>query len=361
MLPIHIDEGFDLRLFQPADAEGLYALIAGNRAHLDAWMRWSARVQTFEDSQAFIQRAAEHYASGSGFHAGLWLSDQFVGGFAVRDINRDSSNAEIGYWLGAEFVGQGLVTRACRAVIDQLFAQEHLHRIEIRAATDNRASRAVAERLGFTFEGVLRESEWITTSFRDHAVYSLLDREWLSQKQQSPFRIRPAQPADIPQIQDLIHHSVRGLSTEQYDAQQIESSLKYIFGVDTQLIEDGTYFVVEAGDQIVGSGGWSKRKTLYGGDQAKQTEDNLLDPAHDPARIRAFYVHPDWARRGVGRLIMTTCEQAAKQAGFTRLELVATLPGEPLYLASGFAVRERYNIDMPDGVPLPVAHMTKTI
>ncbi len=360
MLPIHIDEGFDLRLFQPADAEVLNALILHNRAHLDAWMRWSARVQTLEDTRAFIERMAARYHEGSGFHAGIWLNDQLIGGYAVRDLDRNSSKAEIGYWLGAEFVGKGLVSRTSHAVIDLLFIQEHLHRLEIRAASDNRPSRAVAERLGFTFEGILRESEWITTSFRDHALYSLLDREWFAQKS-GEFRIRPAQPADIPQIQNLIQQSVRGLSTDQYDAQQIESSLKYVFGVDTQLIADQTYFVVETGDQIVGSGGWSQRKTLYGGDQAKQAEDSLLDPAHDPARIRAFYVHPGFARRGIGRLIMTTCEQAARQAGFTRLELAATLPGEPLYRASGFEVAERYDIAMPDGIPLPVARMTKDI
>lgn len=182
MLPIPIDAGYDLRQFQPADAEVVHALITHNRAHLDAWMRWSARVKTLEDAQAFIQRATEQYQSGTGFHARLWLGDQLVGGFAVRDLDRNSSKAEIGYWLGAEYVGQGLVTRAARAVIDRLFRQEHLHRLEIRATTDNRPSRAVAERLGFTFEGILRESEWITTSFRDHAVYSLLDREWFAQK-----------------------------------------------------------------------------------------------------------------------------------------------------------------------------------
>ena len=122
-----------------------------------------------------------------------------------------------------------------------------------------------------------------------------------------------------------------------------------------------SYFVAESAGHIVGAGGWSKRKTLYGGDQTKGDADPLLDPAHDAAHIRAFYVHPDWARRGIGSRIMRACEDAARAAGFMRLDLGATLPGEPLYAAMGFKVRERVNISMPDGEALAAAMMEKTL
>src|SRR5205085_5395002 len=115
-----------------------------------------------------------------------------------------------------------------------------------------------------------------------------------------------------------------------------ESALVNVFGVDTQLIIDGTYYVAELDGRVVGGGGWSKRKTLYGGDQTKAAEDPLLDPETEPARIRAFFIHPDYARRGIGGRIIETCEQAAREAGFTSIELAATLPGEPLYKAFGY-------------------------
>jgi N-acetylglutamate synthase-like GNAT family acetyltransferase len=176
------------------------------------------------------------------------------------------------------------------------------------------------------------------------------------------FKLRQARLEDIPALARLIEASVRGLGRRDYNPQQIESSLKYIFGIDTRLIEDDTYFVVETDGHIVGAGGWSRRRTLYGGDQAKGgAEDNLLDPRRDPAKIRAFYVHPEWARRGMGRQIMNACQAAAGQAGFTRLELLATLTGAPLYAACGFTVVERVEVNLPDGVVLPTIKMAKTL
>ena len=170
---------------------------------------------------------------------------------------------------------------------------------------------------------------------------------------------RQATSADIPALQGLSPASVRALSAGFYDERQSESAIQYVFGVDTQLIDDGTYYIAESAGQIVGCGGWSKRKTLYGGDQAKAAEDPLLDPATEAARIRAFFVHPDWARRGVGSRLMATCEEAARQANFTTLELVATLPGEPLYKAFGYEPIDRFDIVMPDGLTLPVVRMGK--
>jgi predicted N-acetyltransferase YhbS len=174
-------------------------------------------------------------------------------------------------------------------------------------------------------------------------------------------QLRLAARGDIPILERLISESVRQLSKGYYSDQQIEAALTYIFGVDTQLIDDGTYFVAESGDQIVGCGGWSKRKTLYGGDQAKIADDAILDPETEPARIRAFFVHPSWARRGVGSQIMRASESAALAAGFTHLELVATLPGEPLYEAFGYVAVERVEAPLADGQTLPGARMRKRI
>ncbi len=131
-------------------------------------------------------------------------------------------------------------------------------------------------------------------------------------------------------------------------------------GIDTQLIDDGTYFVVESGGDIAGCGGWSRRATLYGGNQAPGRDNHLLDPTVDPARVRAMYTSPAFARRGVGRLILSLCEQAAAAEGFTRLELMSTLSGEPLYIASGFRPLERL-ADATGGVPVPIVRMEKLV
>jgi GNAT superfamily N-acetyltransferase len=154
---------------------------------------------------------------------------------------------------------------------------------------------------------------------------------------------------------------VRGLSVGYYTPAQAESALVHVFGPDTQLIADGTYYVVESGSTLVAAGGWSHRRTHYGGDQMKTGHDPTLDPATEPARIRAFFVHPAWARRGLGRLMFEHCRSAARAAGFRALTLVATLPGVPLYDALGFVAGERFVVPMADGVDLPVVQMTREI
>ena len=176
----------------------------------------------------------------------------------------------------------------------------------------------------------------------------------------STITLRLATSQDIPALQNLINQSVRALSLEYYSPAQIESALANVFGVDTQLIADQTYFVAEAGNRIVGGGGWSKRNTLFGGDQAKSIEtDSLLKPGEQPARLRAFYVHPEWSRRGIGRLITKACETAARNAGFTSVELIATLPGQPLYEANGYEIVCPFEIPLPDGLSLPAFRMAK--
>lgn len=178
MFPLMINDDLELRILEPGHADELFDLISRNREHLDNWLRWSGRVRTREDALASIERFVTKFEASDGFHAGMWYQGQLAGGLVCHTINRESNNTELGYWLGAEFTGKGLVTLACKAVIHHLFEREKLHRIEIQCATNNQRSRAVAERLGFTFEGVKRDSEWITSSYRDHAVYSLLDYEW---------------------------------------------------------------------------------------------------------------------------------------------------------------------------------------
>jgi predicted N-acetyltransferase YhbS len=174
--------------------------------------------------------------------------------------------------------------------------------------------------------------------------------------------LRQATTTDIPALEELIRASVTALSAEHYTARQISSALTHVFGVDTQLIADGTYFVAEIDGQLAGSGGWSKRTTLFGGDQSKaDTLDPLLDPATEAARIRAFYVHPQWSRRGVGSRILTACEEAARGAGFARIELVATLPGEPLYAARGYQKAGAMQLETPDGESLPAFRMMKSL
>lgn len=177
----------------------------------------------------------------------------------------------------------------------------------------------------------------------------------------TPWPIRLAGEEDIPALEALIPLSVHGLQSGAYSEAQRHAALGPVFGVDRQLIRDGTYFVVLDGERIVGCGGWSRRRALYGGDRDRTGEDALIDSATEPARIRAFFVHPDYARRGIGRALLSACESAITAAGFTRAEMVATLPGEPLYAAAGYEVIERYEAPMPGGLTLPVIRMGRTL
>jgi GNAT superfamily N-acetyltransferase len=190
-------------------------------------------------------------------------------------------------------------------------------------------------------------------------------------------RIRPAVSADTPVLRTLIDASVRGLQTQDYTPSQIEGALATVYGVDTQLIADGTYFVAEVGAEdggctteaaaptftpiIVGCGGWSKRKTLYGGDQWTGREAALLDPQHDAAKIRAFFIHPSWTRRGIGTLILEACENAAVGAGFTRFEMGATLTGVLLYQVRGYVALENLEVPLANGESLPIVRMEKRV
>jgi GNAT superfamily N-acetyltransferase len=175
------------------------------------------------------------------------------------------------------------------------------------------------------------------------------------------FTLRQALPADISVLPALIDASVRGLQATDYTPAQIEGALQTVYGVDSQLIADGTYYVVEAGPGhlIVGCGGWSKRKTLFGGDRWSGREDSLLDPQQDAAKIRAFFVHPKWVRRGIGSMILEVCERAAASAGFTRFEMGATLTGVALYRARGYVPLEHLDVPLKNGASLAVIRMEK--
>jgi GNAT superfamily N-acetyltransferase len=178
------------------------------------------------------------------------------------------------------------------------------------------------------------------------------------------FQIRQANNADVGELRILIELSVRHLQQNDYTPAQIDGALGHALGLDTQLIEDGTYFAaapVLRPDLIVGCGGWSYRKTLFGSDHGPHREKALLDPATEPAKIRAIFVHPEWARQGLGSLILKHCEDAAQQAGFRTLEMGSTLTGVPLYSLKGYERRERVGIPLPNGEVLPIIHMVKTL
>ena len=204
---------------------------------------------------------------------------------------------------------------------------------------------------------------------------------------QMRIQLRRAVRSDIPVLRELIDASVRGLQNEDYTPAQMEGALNTVFGVDSQLIEDGTYLVVEAEtlqgelssisqkepalcvdseegprfapSMIVGCGGWSKRKTLFGSDHWTAREDTLLDPSGDAAKIRAFFVHPEWARRGIGSVILDACEAAARAAGFSRYEMAATLTGAKLFSVKGYVQVKRIEIPLSNGESLLVIQMEK--
>jgi GNAT superfamily N-acetyltransferase len=176
--------------------------------------------------------------------------------------------------------------------------------------------------------------------------------------------LRLATPADIPALHQLIELSVRTLQSNDYTPEQIEGALGTVLGLDTQLIADGTYFIAEAraacARHLAGCGGWSKRKTLFGSDHADVREPDLLDPKTDAAKIRAFFIHPDFARRGIGTRILEACESAARSAGFGCFEMGATLTGVPLYLARGYQILDRIEVPLHNGHTLGVVRMGKS-
>lgn len=182
----------------------------------------------------------------------------------------------------------------------------------------------------------------------------------MSKSDQNALSIRLATESDLTALSALMKLSINQLQSDFLSPEQVEASHE-VMGLDTQLILDRTYFLVESGDRIAGCGGWSRRATLFGGDQTPGRNAALLDPATDAARIRAMYTHPDFARRGVGSLVIKTCEAAAAAEGFRRTEMAATLSGEPLYRAMGYEVIEPIEGKTSRGIVVPLKRMGKTL
>lgn len=198
------------------------------------------------------------------------------------------------------------------------------------------------------------ESVIISSHSQPGSIYKLISST------QMDIQIRLACLEDIPHLESLMCESVRTLQVNYYTPAQIDGALGSVFAIDSQLIKDRTYFIAQSDRQIVGCGGWSKRATAYGGDSSETgTEERLLDPSLDAAKIRAFFVHPAWARRGIGSQIMRQCEVAALAAGFQTIQIVATLAGEPLYSRFGYRTIDRFEISLPNNYTLPVVRMFK--
>jgi GNAT superfamily N-acetyltransferase len=179
----------------------------------------------------------------------------------------------------------------------------------------------------------------------------------------STLTLRLATEPDIPALHDLIEASIRGLQTADYTPDQIEGAIGNALGLDTQLVRDGTYFLAESpeANHPIACGGWSFRRTLFGSDGATARESTLLEHTTDAAKIRAIFVHPAFARRGLGTLILAAAEQAATAAGFLRFEMASTLTGVPLYTLRGYLPAGRVEIPLPNGQSLPILKMTKTV
>jgi GNAT superfamily N-acetyltransferase len=182
---------------------------------------------------------------------------------------------------------------------------------------------------------------------------------------EAAFQLRLATEEDVAVLNALIEASVRGLQTSEYSPAQIEGALGTVLGLDTQLIRDRTYYIAEILDsskkvRSAGCGGWSKRKTLFGADAGPGREPDLLDPKTDAAKVRAIFVHPDFARQGLGSLILATVENAARAAGFRRFEMGSTLTGVPLYRLKGYVETERIAVPLKNDEVLPVVKMVKS-
>ncbi len=252
--------------------------------------------------------------------------------------------AELGYSVAPEHRGRGYATEMARALMRRALGAPGVRRVIAHTSRSNPASIVVLERCGFRAAA----EDAATGRVRFETPEAKLE-------------LRRATMGDLPALVELIPRSARELSRGYYTEEQTEAAIIHVFGPDTRLISDGTYFVAEEAGLLAGCGGWSRRRTLYGGDQMKGVEDPFLDPRTDAARIRAFFVHPGFARRGVGRAILEACLDAARAAGFRRVELASTLPGVPFYLAFGFAEREAMEVPLPGGAALPVVRMERDL
>ncbi len=301
-----------------------------------------------------------------------------IGSISLMRITPAHGVAELGIiWFQPDAQRTLANTEANYLLLRHCFADLGYRRMEWKCHAGNERSKRAALRLGYRYEGTFRQHMITKGRNRDTAWFAMLDHEWpgiaaamerwlytdnsgpLDSGETTKPHLRLATPADLPALGELIPQSVRALSGDCYDAAQIESAIRHAFGVDTQLIADGTFFVAEMEGKVVGCGGWSWRRKIYGGDQVPVADETPLNPANEAARTRAFFVHPAWARCGVGSAIMRACARAAGAAGFRRLELLGTLPGERLYRAFGFEVLEYADYTLPDGVVVRWVRMAR--
>lgn len=253
---------------------------------------------------------------------------------------------ELAYFTFPEHEGRGVGTATAAELLRLARAATPVPRITARTLREESASTRILAKLGFRLVGTVADPD-------DGPVW-----EWEAPSRAGAM-LRPAERADVPALEALIARSARTLGAADYTPAQIEGALRGAFGVDTQLIDDGTYFVAEEDGRLVACGGWSRRRTLFGGDARPDRDAGLLDPAVDAARVRAFFVDPDRARRGLGRAILERCETEARVAGFTRLALMGTLPGVRLYAAHGWIAEAPIEHPVGDGVTITFVPMTK--
>jgi RimJ/RimL family protein N-acetyltransferase len=316
---------------------------------------------TTEAAWTKFLRYAGHWSM-MGF--GFWAIEEratgaYMGEVGFADFKRDidppfGDVAEAGWVLTTAAHGKGYATEAVRAALAWIDERPLASRTVCLIDPGNAASIRVAVKCGY------RERRRVFYQRHRVAVFER-DRSGTSG---FSFRIRCATEQEVPSLRVLIDRSVRTLQAEDYSPDQIEAALVSVFGTDAQLIADGTFLVMEAvfpdgSRTIAGCGGWSKRKTLFGSDVAAGRNDDLLDPRVDAAKIRAFFIHPDWSRRGLGTMLLEACEDAALEAGFTSFEMGATLTGEKLFRARGYQMVERIEVPLGDRLSLPVIRMRK--
>lgn len=181
MFLCRIDPDIELRLWEQRHADELFAVVDANRAHLRRWLPWVDAAKEVASTRDFIKTALEQFARNDGFHAGTWLDGRIVGGIGLHAMNLPNRSTSIGYWLAETAQGRGVMTRSCRALVDHLFGELKLNRVEIRCAVGNDRSCAVPRRLGFRQEGILRQAEWLYDHFVDHVVWGMLAEDWRSQ------------------------------------------------------------------------------------------------------------------------------------------------------------------------------------
>jgi len=304
------------------------------------------------DAQQWISELEEKMLRGSLLTYAVTLKNthQLIGCVTVKNI---SKNCEVGYWIGIDYWGNGYATEACKALL--CFADETRKITHYKAhhLATNKASGRVLLKLGFTQTGTGEASCGYKKQTQAIAFY-----------ERHRFAQRIATDEDKAAIIHLMQLSIAENMKDFLSDDEIIAAQETM-GVDKTLLEDGTYFVIEGTKNnekvMVGCGGWGKRKTLYGGDYTKGRDDRLSDPVTEPARIRAMYTHPDWVRQGIGSLLLTLGENAARDAGFKSIELGSTVPGEPLYVAKGYREVEKITTIADNGSENVIIKMMKDL